>query len=172
VNIEEARLIAAGGPVELRRRVNQVLSFEGAEGAVIEVVGMGPFGQPGTRLAVLEPWRIESMPDGDPIIFGYLSDRSTIDEPDWACGESGYFDWYKAQAERVVFECIALGLEYGEDGYFHWPSGACPLKWLRASEMPSWASRFTLVTKSVRVDRSGARPEWVATLDLVEVPSV
>ena len=114
---------------------------------------LSPYGYSGDLLWVRETWRPGAWREDGRLAIDYkaspeLTNMPWITIPNDELGEKFESLWIK-----LTDELLALGLESGEDEYFHWEPGKCPLKWSPSIFMPRWASRLTLEIINLHIEK-------------------
>lgn len=119
-----------------------------------------PYGKPGDRLWVREPWKIASYLEGEPMQFQYRADGGMAEENSFSdCTQ--YEDWYERVSRQSSDYLTKIGWPMDADGVFHWDNGESPLPWRSSRFMPRWASRLTPEILEVRVERV----DWINDID-------
>lgn len=106
-----------------------------------------PYGQPGDRLWVREPWRIYSWyPYELSVQFknGEVKYCEATDE------NSDTFDKFFIESTD---DCIKAGAVLNSDDEYEFEPKDLPTRWRSPIYMPRWASRITLEVTGVRVER-------------------
>lgn len=122
--------------------------FKRSDGKILEL--RCPYGVAGDRLWIRETWRVGAwdQDDGD-ICVDYKADNKAVRE--WRrCPDEEMFERLWIQSSD---DATKAGLEFDEEGQYHWEPGESPCRWRSSMLMPRWASRTDLEIVRVGVQR-------------------
>ena len=111
-----------------------------------------PFGQSGDYLWVRETWRVGAWNENTgQIAVDYKADNTWVVRKKWLdCPDEEVFQRLRIES---LEDAAKAGVQYDEDGKYHWEPGQSPCRWRSSLYMPKWASRILLEVTDVHCER-------------------